>query len=118
MPVPAPTTGGTTDPDAAPTPSVAAPDTPTPTAAAPSAVSGTVTFGLVGSDYPSVASWIENLSKDPSLDPDSIWVSTVAATATGAEGSAGTAVTFSSTAKLTDAARSNRLDTYLNKGAK
>jgi type IV pilus assembly protein PilM len=73
----------------------------------PAGLQGTVTFEAAGLSYTDVADWIETVGNAKSFPAlNGLWVSNAATEAV--EGEAET-VTFSSTADLTDAARSNRL---------
>jgi type IV pilus assembly protein PilM len=92
-----------------------APDPATPDAGAtsastatpapvPSTVNGTVSFEAVAADYADVVAWLEQVEKLPSLS--GLWVSNAARSSEGGQDVVG----FSSTARLTDAARSNRLN--------
>jgi type IV pilus assembly protein PilM len=78
----------------------------TPVAPVTPALAGTVTIEAHAVDYPDVASWLRQLG-NPVVFPafTSVWVSSAAE----AEGESGTTVDFSSSASLTEAARSNRL---------
>ncbi|MGH8977232.1 MAG: type IV pilus assembly protein PilM, partial [Acidimicrobiia bacterium] len=80
--------------------------TPAPAApVVPQGLQGDVTFEANGVTYPDVASWIRTVG-DPNVYPalTGLWVTT----ATAADGETDATVGFSSTAKLTDAARSSR----------
>jgi Tfp pilus assembly protein PilN len=89
------TTGSTTET----TPTTVAP-------AASSALTGTVNFSAVGTDYPAVASWLKMIAELPSLSD--LWVPNVSEAKLGDQ----TVVDFTSSADLTPSARSNRLERY------
>ncbi len=96
--------------------------TPAPTT---TGVSGSVNFAAIGLDFDAVASWIQRIGTDIPYFAD-LWVPQASrasssgtdsgSTATGSTGSVTTAqngnVTFSSTATLTDKAKSNRSEQY------
>lgn len=67
---------------------------------------GSVTFGATGTDFPAAAAWLQRIATLPSVNLP--WVSQV----TASEVSVGTfsvnGITFSASAQLTDAARSER----------
>ncbi len=99
----------------------AAPATPgattTPDATAAPATTGvpigTANFSGQGRDYDSVAAWIQRIGQDiPSFSD--LWVPTASrsSSANSTTGAASTNVTFSSTANITDQAKSNRADDY------
>jgi type IV pilus assembly protein PilM len=101
-------------PEAAPAPATdnanADSETPAPAApAAPAGIQGQITFAAKGDSYPDVASWIRTVGDTnvlPSLT--GLWVTGATAGDTEQDSSVG----FDSTANLTDAARSNRLEKY------
>jgi type IV pilus assembly protein PilM len=80
--------------------------TTTVPAAPASELSGTVNFSAVGTDYPAVAAWLKMISELPSLSD--LWVPNISEAQLAGQG----VVNFSSTANLTPAARSNRLERY------
>lgn len=95
---------------------------PGASATAASGTSGTVTFTVVGLDFTSVAAWIQRIGAQIPSFAD-LWVPTASrGSSSGASstGSAGTSTTsggrelvnFSSTARITPAARSDRLETF------
>jgi type IV pilus assembly protein PilM len=94
------TTGSSGD-----TSSTVAPVTP----AAPTTVSGTATFTVVGLDFRSVAAWIQRIGTQVPSFSD-LWVPTATRGSSAATSSGGNFVNFSSTANITDKARSDRLD--------
>ena len=84
----------------------------TPAAAAPAApagIQGQITFAAKGDAYPDVASWIRTVG-DTNVMPSltGLWVTG----ATAGDAETDSSVGFDSTANLTDAARSNRLEKY------
>ncbi len=101
------TSGGSTSSTTTPV----APVAPvTPTATGPS---GTVNFSGSGRDFDSIAAWIQRIGSDiPSFSD--LWVPNISkGAATSSSGSTATpAVTFSSTANITAAAKSNRDQNY------
>ncbi len=99
-PAPAPTTDdakASSEPPAAAAP------------AAPAGIQGQITFAAKGDAYPDVASWIRTVG-DTNVMPSltGLWVTGATAGDTETDSSVG----FDSTANLTDAARSNRLEKY------
>jgi hypothetical protein len=111
------TAGGVTDSSTTSTTAVGAvPGAPSPSEAA----AGTVSFTIVGLDFPSVSAWIQRIgSQIPSFT--NLWVpsatrggSTAGAGSTsGSSSSSGSGrefVNFTSTAAITSAARSDRLE--------
>ncbi|MEP6625908.1 MAG: type IV pilus assembly protein PilM [Acidimicrobiia bacterium] len=114
-PTPAPTTpdSSTTTAPAADTTTPTAPATPAP-AAGPS---GTVNFAGQGRDFDAIAAWIQRIGADIPSFRD-LWVPTAskspstAGSATDGTGGAPTTVTFTSTATITDKAKSKRADNY------
>lgn len=74
---------------------------------------GTANFSGQGRDYDSVAAWIQRIGQDiPSFSD--LWVPTASrsSSANSTTGATSTNVTFSSTANITDQAKSNRADDY------
>jgi type IV pilus assembly protein PilM len=91
--------------------------TPTPTASGPS---GPVTFAAVGTSFDAVAAWIRRMGSDVPYFSD-LWVPSASAGGSKSSGTSGTgstgsaadnSVTFSSTANLTEKAKSDRADQY------
>jgi type IV pilus assembly protein PilM len=76
----------------------------TPSAASP--INGTVTFQAVGLDFPAVADWLKRM--DQILSFANVWVPNATSSTQGTQ----PVVTFSSTADLTNAARSTRAVRY------
>lgn len=81
--------------------------TPTDGVAVTSGLTGTVTFEAVGIEFPSVAAWIDGVNQ--MLKLQGVWVPNATKSAIGTVDT----VNFSSSATLTDKARSNRLETRL-----
>lgn len=73
-----------------------------PTAAGPAAGTGSLQVTAMGLDYPAVAEWLRKVSADPMLS--GVAVGTLTRTPVGN----GAVVTFTSTASITPAARSDR----------
>jgi Tfp pilus assembly protein PilN len=97
-----------TPPATAESPTTAAGATTTTTVApvVASTLGGTVNFSAVGTDYPAVAAWLKMISELPSLSD--LWTPNINETQLGGQN----VVDFSSTANLTPAARSDRLQRY------
>jgi type IV pilus assembly protein PilM len=72
-----------------------------------SGLDGTVTFGAVGLDFPSVADWLKRIGQIASFQ--NVWVPQAEKATLGTHD----VVNFQSTADLTDSARSDRASTYL-----
>jgi type IV pilus assembly protein PilM len=91
--------------DSATAASTAAAATPAP----PAGINGQVTFEARGLDFPDVSIWLKNLG-DPAQFPSlaGLWVSTAAR----ADVESQEVVNFTSSAQLTDAARSDRLERF------
>ncbi|MBK5289914.1 MAG: type IV pilus assembly protein PilM [Acidimicrobiia bacterium] len=99
------TVGGAVAPGAAPV----APGAPGTTGS----ILGTANFAGQGRDYDSVAAWIQRIGSDiPSFSD--LWVPTASRSSGPADstGTSSTNVTFSSTANITDQAKSTRADDY------
>ena len=95
----------TTSGNSSDTPSTVAPIVP----AAPTTASGTATFTVTGLDFRSVAAWIQRIGTQiPSFSD--LWVPSASRGAATAADSGRNFVSFSSTANITDKARSDRLD--------
>ncbi len=116
-PTPAPTTGSSSSTSS----TTAAGTTTTPTApvtpAPATGPSGTVNFAGQGRDYDSIAAWIQRIGSDiPSFQD--LWVpnasKSVSSTGSSADGtsSSQTTVKFTSTATITDKAKSKRADDF------
>jgi type IV pilus assembly protein PilM len=69
-------------------------------------LTGTVNFAAVGLDYPSVAAWLKMISQLPSLSD--LWVPSITKATLGTRD----IVNFTSTARLTPKARSDRLERF------
>lgn len=83
----------------------AAPTSPAPVVLTP--ITGTIEMSVTGLDFPSVAAWLQRMEQLPwSSD---LWVASATRQAFGDRD----VVVFGSTAKLTDAARSARIDRVL-----
>jgi type IV pilus assembly protein PilM len=82
-------------------------ETPTDGAVTTSGLTGTVTFEAVGIEFPSVAAWIDGVNE--MLKLQGVWVPNATKSAIGTVDT----VNFSSSATLTDEARSNRLEDRL-----
>ena len=89
--------------------STAAAPAPAPAAPAPTGLQGVATFAAAGKTYDDVSAWLTTVG-DTKVFPafSDAWVSSAAQ----AEAETGVTVTFSSNAKLTDAARSHRLEKF------
>jgi type IV pilus assembly protein PilM len=87
----------------------------TPTTPAPATAStGTVTFSVTGLDFRSVSAWIQRIGTQiPSFT--NLWVPNASRGGETAAASGRDFVTFSSTANITSAARSDRLETFQKK---
>jgi type IV pilus assembly protein PilM len=75
-----------------------------PSLGAATAINGTVNFSANGLDFPSVASWLQRMSEIPSFT--GLWVASAASGDFGGR----EIVTFSSSSRLTDEARSDRAE--------
>jgi type IV pilus assembly protein PilM len=108
-PTPAPTTDTTSTTAAGTTTPTAAPVAPVATGP-----SGTVNFAGEGRDFDAIAAWIQRIGSDiPSFSD--LWVPNAAKTKSAASdgtSSAVSTVTFSSTANITDKAKSKRADDF------
>jgi Tfp pilus assembly protein PilN len=87
---------------------------PTTVAPAP-VVSGTVTILGKATDFPTLAAWIDAMSKVPEISD--IYVTTAQRAEVGADGASG-GVTFSATAVPSPAAKSNRVGNYVKAAAR
>jgi type IV pilus assembly protein PilM len=76
------------------------------------ALSGTVNFGAMGLDFPSVADWLKRVSSMASFS--NLWVPQAQSTQLSGQN----VVSFNSTANVTPKARSNRADAYTQGAAK
>jgi type IV pilus assembly protein PilM len=84
--------------------------TPTPTTVAPApVVSGTITILGKATDFPTLAAWIDAMSKVPEISDIYVTNAQRVAIAAGTNGG----VTFSATAVPSPAAKSNRVGTYV-----
>jgi type IV pilus assembly protein PilM len=103
------TVGGTTESGATP------PATGTTPAPGGTATIGTANFGAVGTSFDAVAAWIRRIGADVP-DFSDLWVPSASrGSTTGGSSTSGTEgdnVTFSSTANLTDAAKSDRAEQF------
>jgi type IV pilus assembly protein PilM len=92
---------------------------PAPTTGGTAATIGTANFSAVGTSFDAVAAWIRRIGTDVP-DFSGLWVPSASrgegsggsTGTTGASSGSGTDVTFSSTANLTDAAKSDRAEKY------
>jgi type IV pilus assembly protein PilM len=109
VPVAAVTPPASTDTSGSTTATTTVTTTPT-TVAPPAVVNGTITFQGKATDFPTVAAWIDSMSKVPEIAD--IYVSSVQRVAAAADGTGG-GVTFSATAVAAPAANSNRVGTYV-----
>ncbi len=93
--------------DGAETTTTVAPD-PAPIAGPVGGIAGQVSFEGAGRTFPDVANWIKSISTMPSFS--NVWVTNATKGTVNNE----EVVDFSSTAQLTDAALSDRLQTFLS----
>jgi len=77
-------------------------------------LSGTISFSGTAKDYPTVAAWMDDMSKVP--DFTDVYVSTAQRTADASTG-AGRGLTFSATAVVAPAAVSHRVDQFTKAGS-
>jgi type IV pilus assembly protein PilM len=88
--------------------------TTTPTTAPPApTITGTITFQGTATDYPTLASWIDAMSKVPQISD--IYVTSAQRVTQGADGTGG-GLTFTATAVPSPASKSDRLSTYVKAG--
>jgi type IV pilus assembly protein PilM len=84
---------------------------PTTVPPAPPTISGTITFQGTAKDYPTLASWIDAMSKVPEISDIYVTNAQRVVSPTGPAGSGG--LTFSATAVPSPGSKSSRLGTYV-----
>ncbi len=107
-PTPAPAEGDSSSSDSSSSDSSAPPAAEA--APVPTGLQGTITFQVKGHTYTDVSAWLRSVG-DPKVFPTltGLWVGTATA---AVDANAGPIVSFSSTADLTDSARSHRLEKF------